>query len=182
MTDEQPKNITNDFLVASIKQATTEVFSMMLGLELVAGEPFSGREVLTESGVLALVGLAGPWMGTGSISVTPHMACHMASQMLMAEYKAVDDDVLDAMAEVSNMVIGNVKTSLEQMVGELALSTPVVIYGRRFETRRVGGQEWIAVPFPHEGEMVRVQLCLAPSPEPGRGLRPGFALPHAVQI
>jgi chemotaxis protein CheX len=132
--------------------------------------------------VLALVGLAGPWMGTGSITCTPRLACRLASQMLMAEYAAVDDEVLDAVAEVANMVIGNVKTELERIVGPMALSTPTVIYGHNFETRRIGGQEWISVPFPCDGQELRVQLCLAPAREPRATLGPGFALPHTVQM
>jgi chemotaxis protein CheX len=168
-------------MVAAITAATQEVFSMMLGMELTAGKPSTGRSAGTESGVLALVGVAGPWMGTGSVTCTPKLACRLASQMLMTEYAAVDDDVLDAIAEVANMVIGNVKTELERVVGPMALSTPTVIYGHNFETRRVGGQEWISVPFPCDDEELRIQLCLAPTREPGT-LAPGFALPHTVQM
>jgi len=182
MTNTAAAPLTNSELVAAITVATQEVFSMMLGLELAAGEPSTGHSAGTESGVLALVGLAGPWMGTGSLTCSPHMACRVASQMLMAEYASVNDDVLDAVAEVANMVIGNVKTILERTVGNMALSTPTVIYGRNFETRRVGGQEWISVPFPCEGEDIRVQLCLAPARNAGGVLRAGFALPHAVEM
>ncbi|HZU25597.1 MAG TPA: chemotaxis protein CheX [Bryobacteraceae bacterium] len=182
MTDAGKKMITDSNLVEAIQRATREVFSMMLGMEIEPGDPFTGTSAGTESGVLALVGLAGPWMGTGSITCTPRLACRLASQMLMAEYAAVDDEVLDAVAEVANMVIGNVKTELERIVGPMALSTPTVIYGHNFETRRIGGQEWISVPFPCDGQELRVQLCLAPAREPRATLGPGFALPHTVQM
>ena len=36
--------------------------------------------------------------GTGTISCSAEFACRIASQMLMAEYLAVDGDVLDAVA------------------------------------------------------------------------------------
>jgi chemotaxis protein CheX len=182
MSDCGKKTISDSTLVSAITVATREVFSMMLGMDVAAGEPFMGRSAGTESGVLALVGLAGPWMGTGSLSCSPRLACRVASQMLMSEYAAVDDEVLDAVAEVANMVIGNVKTELERIVGPMALSTPTVIYGHNFETRRVGGQEWTSVPFPcGEQEELHVQLCLAPARDPSV-LAPGFTLPHTVQM
>src|SRR3546814_14068538 len=61
--------------------------------------------------------------------------------MMMAEYDAVNDEVLDAMAEVTNMIIGNVKTALEERIGCMGLSIPTVIYGRNFTYRAVGNQE-----------------------------------------
>ena len=44
--------------------------------------------------------------------------------MLMAEYLAVDGDVLDAVAEVANMILGNVKTTLERSLGSMGMSIP----------------------------------------------------------
>ena len=79
----------------------------------------------------------------------------------MVEYTAVDDEVLDAVAEVTNMILGNVKTSLEERLGPMGLSIPTVIYGRNFSSRTVGKQEWTVVPFDCDGERLEVQLCLA---------------------
>ena len=49
--------------------------------------------------------------------------------MLMSEFDAVTEDVLDAMAEMANMIFGNVKTELEEQLGGLGLSIPTVIFG-----------------------------------------------------
>jgi len=182
MTTAQATPLDFDEMVAAISNATTEVFSVMLGMDLEKGAAYTERCAGTESGILALVGVAGPWMGTGSISCTPQLACKVAGQMLMSEYDSVNDEVLDAIAEVANMIIGNIKTALEQVAGAMALSTPTVIYGRNFETRRVGSQEWVSVPFACGTEIVHVQLCLAPARDESRALRPGFALPHTVQM
>jgi len=174
--------MTNEELVAAISSATTEVFSMMLGIEVSAGEPFVDDSAGTESGVLALLGLAGTWVGTGSLSCSTALACRIASQMLMAEYTSINDEVLDAMAEMANMVIGNVKTKLEETLGSMNLSTPTVVYGRNFETRRVGSREWVSVPFPCDGGSLNVQVCLAEARENATAFRPGFSLPHTVQM
>ena len=91
------------------------------------------------------------------------MACKIASAMLMAEYDSVDDDVLDAIAEVANMVVGNIKNLIEDDLGPMGLSTPTVISGCDFETRTPGNPDWVLVPFECDGETVTVQVVLAPA-------------------
>ena len=86
--------------------------------------------------------------------------------MLMSEATAVDEEVLDAVAELTNMIIGSVKTDLEQHLGQLGLSIPTVVYGRNFRTKSAGSAEWIVVRFVWEGEPLLVKLCLAPSERP----------------
>ena len=63
--------------------------------------------------MVSLIGLAGPWVGSGSLSCTAAFACKIASHFLSTEYAAINEDVLDSVAEVTNMIIGNVKTKLE---------------------------------------------------------------------
>jgi chemotaxis protein CheX len=79
------------------------------------------------------------------------------------EAEAVDGDVLDAVAEVANMVIGNVKTGLEQDLGPLGMSIPTIIFGKNFSARSAGSEEWLTVPFYCENERIEVKLCLAPN-------------------
>jgi chemotaxis protein CheX len=70
------------------------------------------------------------------------------------------------------MILGNVKTLLEEELGPMGLSIPTVIYGRNFTTRSVGKSEWTVVPFTCLGEKVEIQICLAPAKEPIRTEHP----------
>ncbi len=158
--------MTQDRLIEMIQRATAEVFSTMLGIEAIQREAFVDESAPRPSeGVLALVGLAGHWAGSGTFSCSAQAAKKIASQMLMQEYAAVDEEVLDAIGEVTNMVLGSVKTQLEEELGPMGLSIPTVIYGRNFTTRSVGRSEWIVVPFECLSERVEVHLCLVPSKE-----------------
>lgn len=147
-----------------ILESTEGVFSTMLGLEVTAREPRIAQGNMGPSfGVAALVGLAGPWIGNGSVDCSATLACTIAGAMLGTEYQAVNDDVLDAMGEVANMIIGNVKTSAEAMVGPLDLSIPTVVYGRNFTTRNQKQNQWTVVPFRCQGEEFQVQVMLIPN-------------------
>ncbi|MBI5083827.1 MAG: chemotaxis protein CheX [Acidobacteria bacterium] len=160
--------MTHEQVVPMIRAATREVFSTMLGIELLDRADSQGVSAPgTQEGVLALVGLAGQWAGSGIFSCSSAMGRRIAGHLLMQEYQSIDDEVLDAIGEVTNMVLGNVKTSLEDELGPMGLSIPTVIYGRNFTTRSVGKSQWSVVPFECLGEEVSVYLCLAPSRDSG---------------
>jgi len=159
--------MTHDKIVSFIRTSTRDVFSTMLGLELTDGQPYVKEEApVPTDGVLALVGLAGRWAGSGTFSCNAQTAVRLASQLLMQPYEAIDEEVLDAVGEITNMVIGNVKTALEEELGPMGLSIPTVIYGRNFSTRSIGRSKWTVVPFHLDSELIEVHLCLAPSKDP----------------
>lgn len=168
----------------AIRSSTQEVFSTMLGLEVSAGEVFvEEEEAVPSSGVVSIIGLAGSWVGSGSLSCSAQLACRLASLFLQEEYAAVTEDVLDSVAELTNMVVGNVKTHLENRLGAMGLSTPTVIYGRNFQTRSARNQEWTVVPFHLDGERMCIQMCVMPNPDAAQtSLRAGFPIPHVLNV
>jgi chemotaxis protein CheX len=151
-------------IVDIVSQASKDVFSTMLGLEIEVGKSYieSGAPAASQK-VVALIGLAGQWIGTGVIGCSPEFACRIASLMLMAEYQAVNEEVLDAMAEMANMIFGNVKTELEETLGALGLSIPTVIFGRNFATRSVGQQAWTVFPLKAGSDEMELKFCLMPN-------------------
>ena len=156
--------MTREEMAASISSATTEVFTTMLDLEISSGhEEEDGAASSKASGVVALLGLAGEWVGNGRICCTPEFGCKMASQLLMQPFTAVNEEVLDAIGEVANMIIGNVKNALEERLGSLSLSTPTVIYGHNFEARSVGIRERITLTFQSGTEHLQVQISISPA-------------------
>ena len=183
-TDPVPP-IPQEDLVKAIRSATEEVFTTMLNLEVVAGDVFvENEEAVPSSGVVSLIGLAGSWVGSGSLACAAGVAVKLASSLLMTPYESINEDVLDAVAEVTNMIIGNVKTALESRLGAMGLSTPTVIYGRNFQTRSTGNQEWTIVPFMLGEDRLCVQVCIAPNPETTNSkktTRTGFPIPHLVR-
>ena len=151
-------------LVCTMRTATENVFNTMLSLPIVAGEPAqepAGPAIF--DGVVGLIGITGLWAGTGRVACSSRFACQLAGALLMSEYNDVDDDVLDAVAEVTNMIVGNIKTALEDRLGPLGMSTPTVIFGRNYKTRSAGVLQWTVVPFRCNDEVLDLRLCLTPA-------------------
>jgi chemotaxis protein CheX len=153
----------NPIIVKSVNDSALQVFSTMLGVDLNCGEATVENAMPDgNEGVVSFIGLAGAWAGTGSVSCSPALACRICAQMLMCEATAVNEEVLDTVAELTNMIIGCVKTDLEQHLGPLGLSIPTVVYGRNFRTKSAGSTEWIVVRFQWEDETLTVKMCLEP--------------------
>ena len=151
-------------LVKALQDATQAVFSTMLGLDVVGGEPYTEINSHGKSdGIIAVIGLAGDWIGTASVCCTAAMGCRMSSHMLGAELTEVNEEVLDAIAEIANMIVGNFKTAAESYLGPLGLSIPTVIYGLSFSARSPGKEQWIVVPFSCGEDTLRVKMCLMPN-------------------
>ncbi len=155
-------------IVRNVTAACQEVFTTMLGMEASPGEPYVQRNGLgSAAGIMSLIGLAGTWTGAGSIICSPECACRLASHLLMTEYSHVNHEVLDAVAELTNMIVGSFKALVEPHTGPLGLSIPSVVYGRNF-TFCNGADEWTVVPFLGEAEQMQIRICLTPNRRPAR--------------
>ncbi len=162
----------HEMLAESITGACRDVFSSMMGVEIECGEiSLETTAPDADDGVVSLVGLAGSWTGTGSLACSPATACRICSLLLLTEVQAVNEEVLDAVAELTNIIIGSVKTDLEQHLGPLGISIPTVIYGRNFKTRSMGNASWTTRHFRWGDTELLVRMTLAPS-EQAPHLRP----------
>ncbi len=160
--------IDQDILVRSVKEATAEVFSMMLEMEVQPTGVVSDSHP-SDNGLIALVGITGDWGGSGVFCCTPVLASIISSRMVGREADhvkpVIDEEVLDVVAEITNMMIGNIKNGLEPLTGPLAISVPTVIHGRNFQFRNACGLKGTALTFTSEGEEFEVRIALAPVTE-----------------
>jgi chemotaxis protein CheX len=139
---------------------------MMMGLEVEAEPAYEeANSTGNVDGVVALIGLAGQWVGGGVVQCDAALARKFYSSLLMTECDqtsdGVNEEVLDAVAEIANMIIGNVKNAMERDLGPIGLGIPSVVYGRNFTTRNAGSN-WIVTPFVCDGGRLLVKFCLTP--------------------
>jgi chemotaxis protein CheX len=168
--------LTEDEIREFVRANTDKVFSTMLDLPIQlrhrAIQPPSAAE---DGGVISLVGFAGQWSGSGTIHCSADLACTISGKLLLTNFDRVNEEVLDAIGEVANMIIGNFKDDAADKLGPLGLSTPTVIHGSNFQTRNWNGQSWITVPFDCAGELFEVKICLVPSHALHEEVRPAGA-------
>jgi chemotaxis protein CheX len=164
-------------LIGMLTASIEGVFSTMLGSEIECGAPY--EDSTTEPphpGLTGLIGMAGAWIGSVSISCDASVGCKVASLMLGMEFSEVGEEVLDALSEITNMIAGNFKTEVEPSLGPLGLSIPTVVFGLHYTARTPGKEKWVVIPCASGGEKIVVKICLAPNRGLPKKLLPDTAL------
>ncbi len=167
-------------IVSAVQASVSEVFSSMLGMEVEACpyiQDATGQR--STDGVMSFVSLAGKWVGSGLLSCSANFACRLCSSFLMTETTHVDGEVLDAIGEIANMVIGSFKTVAEATVGQLYLSIPTTIFGKCFGSKSLGSSEWIVMPFKCGEDSFEIWVYFARAEE-SAALRHSSIQLHAV--
>lgn len=122
-------NTTQEAFLKNLIDDTRNVFSTMLGLELMHLPLEVDPLTHFNDCVSAMVGLAGTYNGLVSIHQPVSLGKKVAGTMLDMEIDEVDQDLFDALGEIANMVAGNIKMHLSKGGSDVRLSTPSVATG-----------------------------------------------------
>lgn len=95
--------------------------------------------------VSGIIGVSGRAVGTIVLSMSHGVAQKAAGTMLMMEMKETDDDVMDAVGELTNMVAGGAKAKLEEF--QMQMSLPNVLCGDNCRLHFPQNSHPIAIPF-----------------------------------
>lgn len=154
-------DMTEDQLVKSLIKDVQEVFANMVGVEDLMHLPIQidvtthFKECLT-----AMVGLAGTYNGLVNVHIPWPLAISFTSSMLGMEVTEIDDDVNDAMGEISNMVAGSFKQHLSKGGSDIQLSTPSVVNGADYVVSSGHNLENITLKFATGDEWFMVSLSI----------------------
>ena len=95
--------------------------------------------------VSGIIGVSGKAIGTVVLSLSVNVALKAASTMLMIEKTAIDDEVMDAVGELTNIVTGGAKAQLEAF--HMTMSLPNVLMGDDCRLHFPANSHPIAIPF-----------------------------------
>jgi chemotaxis protein CheX len=124
-----------------------------------------GGEARDIRDIMALIGLSGPIRGTVALVFPVSTALAMVSRLVGSDQHVVDETVLDAVAEMVNMVAGGAKTKLKKADGvPIDLGLPTVVRGQSYMVAYSSHSVWLDVPFSSElgAFNLRVNFELAP--------------------
>lgn len=114
------------------RQAVPEVFRVMLSMELKVEDP-TPPPLEAVGQIVGSVGFTGRASGIVFLYSGLNFAKVIASRMLGLEMEAVDEDemVNDAFGEISNMVVGHVKSRLCDAGLPCTLTIPSIVRGQQ---------------------------------------------------
>jgi chemotaxis protein CheX len=120
----------SDVLLESVK----EIFQTMIFMSV---EPCDkGNPAIEGELLMGSITYKGDIEGCLGICCTMECAKAIAANMLCMESpdEVMEEDLVDAMGEVSNMVMGSIKTRLQDTITNIELSIPSVVAGRALRT------------------------------------------------
>ena len=128
--------------------AVSKTFETMAGISVKRMDPVIKENPQALYPVSGIIGLSGSVVGTVILTMSEPVATKAASVMLMDELTEINEEVLDAVGELTNMVAGNAKAQLEEL--KLNLSLPNVLSGENAEVRFPEKSRPITIPFETE--------------------------------
>ena len=118
----------------ALKDSTLHAFQVMTGLDATLGPEFLQETPSSaQRSISGVIGWGGEW--TGIFDCSPEFATMLANLMLGTEHTTLSEDSLDAIAEMTNIIFGGMKSTIEASLGHMNLSTPTVIFGNHVGMR-----------------------------------------------
>jgi chemotaxis protein CheX len=126
----------------------TSVFKAMLNCEIEAGAPFYiDRDKAKNWDISALIRLSGEARGIVALSMKTELALSIAGRLTKKHHRFLDEEVIDAIGEMSNVIAGNATQKFENIFN-LKISLPRIIKGIGHEILWADTQlRIIGVPF-----------------------------------
>jgi chemotaxis protein CheX len=130
-----------------IIDATTDIFSTMLMMDLNVGDPVEGPGGEVLSNITSMLGLGGDIRGMLAVHCPATVAMAITGGFLGMDVDELNDDVKDAIGEIANMVAGNLKVAFAGYDMKIELAIPSSVVGESFRVAGMLGARRVAVPF-----------------------------------
>ena len=140
--------------------ATTNVLSTMAHIKPHAGAPYSKKNHAAKGDVSAIVGITGRAKGSISVSFSRDCATAVVEGMLGDDIQDLQQDIKDAVGEITNMISGQARASLAEADMVFQGATPTVIMGDGHSISHMGNGPTVAIPFTTEHGEFTVEFCI----------------------
>jgi chemotaxis protein CheX len=141
--------------------ATINVIKTMAFVEAKPGKPYRKTDRIATGDVSGIIGLTGDNEGTLSITFSQSCIEAILTNMLGEKISGIDDDVRDAVGEITNMISGDARRVLDDEGIKLSAAIPTVISGVNHTISHISSATTIAIPFDTEHGPFTVEVCFA---------------------
>ncbi len=130
-------------------QAAKNVLETMCQTQVIPKKAFLKEDKHTFGEVTGIIGMASHEVsGCMILSFSEKCIINIVANMLMEDAKErIDDEIIDAVGELTNMICGGAKATLGQMNHKFDLATPTMITGKGVEISTLSESPTIVIPF-----------------------------------
>ena len=134
------------FINAFIK-SVIHVLKTMAFTDAKVGKPYLKTDNIASGDVSGIIGMTGEREGSMSISFTETSICAVVSNMFGEQFDKINDEIEDAVGELTNMICGDARRELEEKGFVIKGAIPSVITGHNHSIKHISHDPSVAVPF-----------------------------------
>lgn len=143
-----------------IQAAMAEIFASMVMMEIDVSETNLDLDAPLKQSLTAIIGFSGTTKGLVALHMPKEVALAITSSFLMMDVDVINEDVKDAIGELTNMICGEVKNKLVTTGLEVELSIPTTIVGDSYDFRCGAETERLLTSFKVDAGVFTVDLQL----------------------
>ncbi len=140
-------------------KATASVLETMAFVKSEAGKPHLKKDNVAQGDVSGIVGFTGEANGTVSVTFDELCILKIVSNMFGEEMTEVNDEIADAVGEITNMISGQARKELEEIGKVFHGAIPSVITGKNHKIETMTKGPKIAIPFKTEFGSFTIEIC-----------------------
>ena len=134
--------IINPFLAAAVN-----VLKTMANIVPTPGKPFLKKDRAALGDVSAIIGITGAAQGSMALTFSESCICAIVQNLFGSPVNDVNDEVLDAVGELTNMICGDARRRLGEEGVSLQAGIPTIVSGKDHSLTHVHDGPRLAVPF-----------------------------------
>ncbi len=140
-----------------------DVFAVMFGCDLSQVVAIHDGHMHSTRDVTGIIGLSGKADGNVVLSIDGELALSLTEAMLGQRPDSIDENVIDAVGETVNIVVGQAKAKFESLALNLGIPTVVAGNGQSIRFTGQSAPDWFSFESPWGAIDMCVGLTLAPS-------------------
>jgi len=140
-------------------EATLSVLKTMAFLEPIPGKPYIKKGGAASGDISGIVGITGESEGSLCLSFSKACILFIISKMLGEEQKEINEDVKDAVGELTNMISGDSRRRLQEIGHSFQGAIPSVISGPGHEVKHITRGPILSIPFTTQAGDFIVEVC-----------------------
>ncbi len=128
-------------------KATSNVLKTMAFTESTPGKPYLKKDSQAGGDISGVIGITGETEGSLSVSFSEACICLVVSNMFGEPITEINQEVEDAVGEITNMISGDARRELAEKGIMLKSGIPTVISGKNHTVKHMTSGPVIAIPF-----------------------------------
>ncbi len=128
--------------------ASKKVIETMAMTKVTPGKPEVKKGKTTWGAVTGIIGMASQKVkGCLLVSFEEQTIVTITNRMLCEEFSEVNSEIMDAVGELTNMICGVSKQTLDELGFSFDMASPVIISGKNIEIHQISNGPTITIPF-----------------------------------